>query len=167
MNFNTPNNPEEYNMTPENKGFAKSADYGEDSVFKGDEKILKTQRSTAKNEDSYVPARKRKKLRPRKSLFKEYVTHWYVFVLCIFMCVPAYLAEIFLGSLFMAKNITPFFSALLTMFAGGFIATFPLLILNIVLLFKKKYYAIAVQIIALQSLGLLFYLYNKMFSFMM
>lgn len=104
----------------------------------------------------------RKKIRKNRSLFMEYVCHWYIILLSFIMCFPAYMAEAFLGSLFIAKGITPFWSALLTMFVGGFIATFPFLILNIVLVVRKKYYAIPVQIIVMELLGLSFYLYHKM-----
>ena len=110
------------------------------------------------------PRRGNKKFRriARRSLFKEYLHSWYVFLITLIMCVPAYMIEIFLGSLFVAKNIPPMVAALLSMFLGGFIACIPLLVLNIYLIAKKKkYYAIAVQIIAIELLGLLFYLYSK------
>ena len=105
----------------------------------------------------------RRKVRPKRSLLMEYVCHWYVILLSFIMCFPAYMGEIFLGSLFIAKGVSPFWSALLTMFIGGIIATFPFLILNILLVArKKKYYAIAVQLITMEFLGLAFFLYHKM-----
>lgn len=105
--------------------------------------------------------KKRKKL-VKRSLFKEYLHGWYVFLITVIMCVPAYVAEIFLCSLFVAKGTVPMVAALLSMFLGGFIACIPLLVFNIYLIIKKKkYYAIAVQIIAIELLGLLFYLYSK------
>ena len=98
----------------------------------------------------------------KRSLFKEYLHSWYVWLITLIMCVPAYMIEIFLGSLFVAKNVPAMVAALLSMFLGGFIACIPLLILNIYLIVKKKkYYAIGVQIIAIELLGLLFYLYSK------
>ena len=98
----------------------------------------------------------------KRSLFMEYVHAWYVFLITLLVCAPAYMTEIFLGSLFVAKNVPPMVAALLTMFFGGFIATLPLLVLNIYLIAKKKkYYAIAVQIIAIELLGLLFFLCSK------
>lgn len=104
----------------------------------------------------------RKKVNKNRSLFMEYVYHWYVVLLSLIMCFPAYLAEIFLSNLFIAKSIPPFWAALLTMLVGGFIATFPLLILNIVLVARKKYYAIAVQLVLMEFLGLAFFLHYKM-----
>ena len=98
----------------------------------------------------------------KRSLFKEYVRHWYVIVISIMAFFPAYMLEILLGNLFIAKNIPPFLAALLTMFVGGFIATLPFLALNIYLIAKKKkYYAIAVQIIVMEIIGIVFYVYSK------
>ncbi len=101
------------------------------------------------------------KPRPTRSLFMEYVKHWYVIVISIMMCFPAYMLQIFLGNLFIAKKVPAFASALLTMFLGGLTATLPFLILNIILTARKKYYAIAVQLIAMMSLGMAFYLHYK------
>ncbi len=139
----------------------KSANY---SLTDGLDKIRKRQSGkTVRGKDTVSKTvTPRKKVRKKRSLFMEYVCHWYIILLSFIMCFPAYMGEIFLGSLFIAKGVPLFWSALLTMFIGGLIATFPFLILNIVLVVRKKYYAIAVQLITMELLGLAFYLYHKM-----
>jgi len=126
--------------------------------------IINSEKPRARRAASDRVKKGKKKTRKivKRSLFKEYVRHWYVILISIMMFFPAYMLEILLGNFFIAKNIPPFGAALLTMFLGGLIATLPLLALNIYLIVrKKKYYAIAVQIILMELLGIIFYLYSK------
>lgn len=103
-------------------------------------------------------------LKPKRhprSLFIEYLRHWYVIILTVLMCFPAYAVEALAYSFLLVKKIPAFGAALISIGMGGFIATFPLLILNIILIVRRKYYAIAVQIALLELIGTAFFLVNQ------
>lgn len=106
--------------------------------------------------------RRIKKAKPARTLPKEYLHYWYVFVLTAFMCFPGYAVEIILFN-FMAISILPnFLAAFFAILLGGLISTLPFFILNLVLFFKrKKRYAIVFQIVAMELIGMIFFLYNQ------
>lgn len=97
-----------------------------------------------------------------KSLIKEYLRRWYVFLLTIIMCLPAYVGEVLLYNVFVLKGISAFLAGLMAIFIGGFIASIPLLILNIKLIAKKKkYYAIPVQIAVIEIIGMAIFVVSQ------
>lgn len=137
------------------------ASYDENSIYKGynDYAPLESDDNiTTPGARQKSTVRRRKK---QKSLIAEYICHWYVILLCLVLYPIANMTQIFLNSFFLAKNMPGFLSALLTMFLGGLIATFPFLILNIVLAKRKKYYAIVVQIVTMELIGIVLYLKYK------
>lgn len=97
-----------------------------------------------------------------RSLFKEYLRRWYVFFFTLLMCLPAYVCEVLLYNIFVMKDITAFLAALMAIFIGGFVATIPLLIVNIKLIVKKKkYYAIVVQIALTEIIGMAIFILSQ------
>lgn len=106
--------------------------------------------------------KKVKKKRPERSLFKEYIHYWYILLLTVITCFPGYIAEIIIFN-FMALGAMPAFMAgFLAILLGGLISTFPFFILNLVLFFKrKKRYAAVCQIVVMEFIGMIFFLYNQ------
>ena len=102
-----------------------------------------------------------KKTNSNKTLWQEYVSHWYVWVINIFFLFPAYLILPFALSLFMTKSISIFWSSIFAICVSGFVATLPLLILNIRLAKRKKYYALAVQFVLFDLIGTIFFVVNS------
>ncbi len=134
---------------------------GETSEVRYSKNTRPSGRATA-GRKSVSGTRTRRRKPVKRSLAMEYLRHWYVILISMMTCVPAYMMEIFLANFFIARNVPPFVAALITMFIGGLIATLPLLALNIYLVVKrKKYYAIAIQIILMELLGIVFYLWNQ------
>lgn len=96
-----------------------------------------------------------------KSLFMEYVSHWYVVILTILFLVPGYAVLPFALSFFMAKGISMFWASICAICVSGFIATLPMFILNIKLAARKKFYALAVQFILFDLAGTAFFIINR------
>ncbi len=97
-----------------------------------------------------------------KSLIKEYLRRWYVFLFTIIMCLPAYVCEVLLYNVFVLKGISAFISGIMAIFIGGFVASLPLLVLNIKLISKKKkYYAIPVQIAVIEIIGMAIFVVSQ------
>lgn len=111
-----------------------------------------------KKEKYYVPENRGGFM---ESLFMEYIRHWYVLLITLLTCVPGFLMTAPIYTIFQLNAIKPFVSALLTMAVCGFVATLPMLILNILLVVRKKYYAIAVQICLFEFVGTLFFLVTQ------
>ena len=106
--------------------------------------------------------RKRRRKNTGRSLGKLYLRHFYVFVLTALMCFPGYASEVLLYNMFIMKNIPAFLSAFSAMLLGGIVSTLPFLVLNIILVVKKKkYYAIAFQVIFTEIIGMIFFIYNQ------
>jgi len=97
----------------------------------------------------------------KKSLFKEYLSHWYVILINILFLVPAYMIMPFALSYFMTSGFSMFWSGILAICVSGFIGTLPMFILNIKLAFRKKFYALAVQFVLFDVVGTLFFVINK------
>ena len=110
------------------------------------------------NEEYYIP---RERGGFMSSLFMEYIRHWYVILITLFTCVPAFLMTAPIYTVFQLNAIKPFVAALLTIAVVGFVATLPMLILNILMVVRKKYYAIAVQICLFEAVGALFFLITQ------
>lgn len=102
---------------------------------------------------------KRKKV--AKNLFGEYVLHWYVVLIGILLIFPSYALLPLVLSYCMAKGINAFWSGIISIAASGFVATLPMLILNIKLALRKKPYALAVQFVLFDVLGTAFYVINR------
>ncbi len=103
----------------------------------------------------------RKKKISQKSLFREYMSHWYVILLCILLMFPAYMILPLTISFFMTKGVAVFWSSLIGIATAGFVATLPLLILNIMLTCRRKYYALAVQFVLFDIIGTVFFVINQ------
>ncbi|MBQ8588184.1 MAG: hypothetical protein IJ454_02205 [Clostridia bacterium] len=107
--------------------------------------------------------RKRRRKKTNISLGREYLRHFYVFILTALMCFPGYAAEVLIYNMFVMKDMPPFLSAFVSMLVGGIVSTLPFLVLNIILVVKKKkYYAIAFQIMLVEIIGMVFFVYNQM-----
>lgn len=102
-----------------------------------------------------------KKRKIAKSLPKEYVRHWYVILLGILFMFPAYAMLPMVLSFCMAKGLGAFAAGIISIAASGFVATLPMLVLNIKLAFRGKPYALAVQFIIFDVLGTAFYVINR------
>ena len=102
-----------------------------------------------------------KKTNSNKTLSQEYKSHWYVWLINIFFLFPAYLILPFTLSLFMTKSIPVFWSSIFAICVSGFIGTLPLLILNLRLAARKKYYALAVQFVLFDLIGTIFFIVNS------
>ncbi len=106
--------------------------------------------------------RKRRRKKTNISLGKHYLRHFYVFILTALMCFPGYASEVLMYNMFVMKGIPAFLSAIIAMLVGGIVSTIPFLVLNIILVVKKKkYYAIAFQIILIELIGMIFFIYNQ------
>ncbi len=109
--------------------------------------------------------RQKKNTKPkdaRRTLTGEYLHYWYMLLITAVTCLPGYVIEVFLYNLMVAKKLSAFASATISIFLGGLISTLPFLVLNIVLCVKKKkYYAIVVQIVLLEIIGMVFFLHNQ------
>lgn len=104
-----------------------------------------------------------KRKNTQTTLIKEYIRKWYIFLLTVVTCFFGYAAEILIYSTLCSMNVSHFLSALTSIFAGGIISTLPFLILNIHLAVRKrKYYGIAVAIIAVELIGMIFFVYNQL-----
>ena len=103
---------------------------------------------------------KNKKRISRKSLIAEYVAHWYIWLINILFLFTGYMVLPLATSFLASKGIGSFVSGILGMAASGFVATLPLLILNIVLAKRGKLYALAVQFVLFDLAGMVFYLMN-------
>ncbi len=137
------------------------AQHDENSIYKGyiEYTALESDDNTSTpNVNPKTTVKRRKKQKP---LIAEYICHWYVILLCAVLYPIANMSQIFLNNFFLAKNMSGFLAALLTMFLSGLIATFPFLILNIILAKRKKYYAIVVQIVTMELIGIVLYLKYK------
>lgn len=97
----------------------------------------------------------------QKSLFKEYISHWYVILLCILLIFPAYVILPLTSSFFMTKGVDIFWSSLIAIVMAGFVATLPLLVLNIKLTFRRKFYALAVQFVSFDIIGTAIFVINQ------
>ncbi len=97
----------------------------------------------------------------QKSLFKEYISHWYVILLCILLLFPAYVALPLASSFFITKGINVFWASLIAIAMAGFVATLPLLVLNIKLTIRRKYYALAVQFVLFDIIGTAIFVINQ------
>lgn len=97
----------------------------------------------------------------QKSLFKEYLSHWYVLLICVLLLFPAYMLLPLASSFFITKGVHVFWASISAIAVSGFVATFPLLILNIMLTFRRKYYALAVQFVLFDVLGTAFFVVNQ------
>ena len=75
--------------------------------------------------------------------------------------VPAYILLPLAVSFCMTKGIEVFWASLIGIAVSGFVATFPMLILNIKLAHRKKYYALAVQFVLFDLIGTVFYVVNQ------
>ena len=106
--------------------------------------------------------RRTKKEKPKRTLLQEYVHHWYVFLLTILTCFVGYAGEIILFNFMSLSPLPGFLAAFFAMLLGGLISTLPFFILNLVLFFKrKKCYALVFQIVAMEVIGMAFFLYNQ------
>jgi len=106
--------------------------------------------------------RKRRRKKTNISLGREYLRHFYVFILTAIMCFPGYASEVLAYNTFIMNGMPHFLSAFIAMLFGGFVSTLPLFVLNIILVIKKKkYYAIAFQIILTEIIGMVFFVYNQ------
>ena len=106
--------------------------------------------------------RRTKKEKPKRTLLQEYVHHWYIFLLTIPTCLVGYAGEIILFNFMSLSPLPNFLAAFFAMLLGGLISTLPLFILNLVLFFKrKKRYALVFQIVAMEVIGMAFFLYNQ------
>lgn len=61
----------------------------------------------------------------------------------------------------MASGISAFWAGIIAIAVSGFVATFPMLILNIRLALRSKPYALAVQFVLFDVLGTAFYVINR------
>ena len=102
-----------------------------------------------------------KKTTSSKTLSQEYKSHWYVWLINIFFLLPAYMALPFCLSIFMANSVSIFWSSIFAICISGFVGTFPLLILNLRLAARKKYYALAVQFVLFDLIGTIFFIVNR------
>lgn len=100
-------------------------------------------------------------MKKNKSLFKEYISHWYVLLLCVLLMLPAYMVLPLTVSFFVTKGAATFWASILGIAASGFLATLPLLFLNIKLARRGKPYALAVQFILFDIIGTLFFIINQ------
>lgn len=97
----------------------------------------------------------------KKSLFKEYISHWYVILINILFLFPAYMLLPLALSFFMAKGVSVFWSGIIAICISGFVGTLPMLILNIRLAARKKFYALAVQFVLFDLTGTVFFVINR------
>jgi len=102
-----------------------------------------------------------KKSISNKTLIQEYTSHWYVWLINIFFLFPAYMILPFALSLFMTKSVSLFWSSIFAICVSGLIGTLPLLVLNIRLALRKKYYALAVQFVLFDLIGTIFFVINS------
>ena len=103
---------------------------------------------------------KNKKRISRKTLIAEYAAHWYIWLINILFLFPGYMVLPLVTSFSASKGVGSFVSGILGIAASGFVATLPLLILNIVLAKRRKFYALAVQFVLFDLAGMVFYLMN-------
>ena len=97
----------------------------------------------------------------KKSLCREYLSHWYVILINILFLFPAYMIMPFALSYFMTSGFSMFWSGILAICVSGFVGTFPMLILNIKLAARKKFYALAVQFVLFDVVGTVFFVISK------
>ena len=102
-----------------------------------------------------------KKQIPERSLFKEYISHWYVWLINILFLFPAYFILPIANSFFVTKAIPVFWSSILAICVSGFVGTLPLLFLNIMLAARRKFYALAVQFVLFDLTGTIFFVLYK------
>ena len=102
-----------------------------------------------------------KKNTANKSLFKEYLLHWYVILINILFLFPAYVIMPFAVSFFITSGLHVFWAGIFSVCVSGFIGTFPMLILNIKLAARKKFYALAVQFVLFDVVGTVFFVINQ------
>ena len=97
----------------------------------------------------------------KKSLFKEYLSHWYVILINILFLFPAYMIMPFALSFFMTSGFSMFWASILAICVSGFVGTLPMFILNIKLAVRKKFYALAVQFVLFDVTGTVFFVINR------
>lgn len=114
------------------------------------------------NTEEIIQNQNRRK-KTQTTLIKEYIKRWYVLLITVLTCFVGYAAEVLIYSTLCTMNMPHFAAALIAIFLGGIISTLPFFILNILLAVrKKKYYAIAVGIIAMEIVGMAFFVYNQL-----
>ena len=102
-----------------------------------------------------------KKQITKKSLFREYISHWYVILINILFLFPAYMILPFALSFFITNGISVFCSSILAICISGFVGTLPMFVLNLKLAAKKKFYALAVQFVLFDLTGTIFFVINR------
>lgn len=113
-------------------------------------------------EDIIQNQKRRTAKKTQTTIIREYIKRWYILLLTVITCFAGYAAEILIYSTFCTLSLPHFAAALIAIFVGGLISTLPFFVLNIVLAFKKKkYYAIAIQIIVMEIIGMAFFVYNQ------
>jgi hypothetical protein len=115
-------------------------------------------------EDIIARQKESKKPAVQRSLAKEYLCKWYVFILTVLTCYAGYSFEIVIYNFLLMAEISAFCSSLLAIFLGGLVSTLPFLVLNLALVFKKKkYLAIVFQIVAMEIIGMVFFVYSRLY----
>ena len=99
---------------------------------------------------------------PQRTLVGEYVHYWYILLITLATCYAGYSFEVLLFNFITMSGLSAFVAALIAIFLGGLFSTLPFCILNIVLAAKrKKYYAIAVQVVVMELIGMFFFVYSR------
>lgn len=114
------------------------------------------------NTEEIIRNQNRRKKPVRRSLIKVYLHRWYILVLTALTCIFGYAAEAILYGTLSAMSMTHFLAAIIAIFLGGIISTFPFFVYNLVLAFRyKRYSALVVTIIVLEIIGMLFFVCNQ------
>ena len=114
------------------------------------------------NTEEIIRNQRRRKKPVRRSLFKEYLHRWYILLLTALTCIFGYAAEAIIYGTLSAMSMTHFVAAIIAIFLGGIISTFPFFIFNLVLTFRhKRYSALVVTITALELIGMIFFVFNQ------